>query len=497
MAGLREIAGVRAGFWLGDARADVALRARSVAIADGRVGADRETLPAGLAVGSAHTIVLPAPIDAHDHGRGLRSLSYGHVDLAFEIWTAGHSLHPAADVGLIATVAFGRLARGGAAGTVHMHRPVNYERLVDEARAVARAATQIGIRLAFVVPMTDRQSAAYVDDAAFLAWCPPEARAEVARRLLRPRPRPAEQIALVEEIARAIAGPMVDVQLGPGAPQWCSDDLLAAIADHSARTGRRIHMHLFETRRQRAWADAQHPDGGGLIAHLDTLGLLSRRLTGAHGVWLDAADRTLLAARGVKIAVNTSSNLRLRSGLANVAAFKRDGLRFAIGLDGLSLEDDDDILREMRLAYQLHAGSELDAAIDIADILEAATAAGREVLDGATPRGLVEGADADLMLIDREKLIPDLIADTGDDLAILMARATARHVSHLVVAGREVTRDGTVLGVDLDAAERELLATARGRVTDAPTLAFVRQHRQRLRDFYRAGHHVKGGTREA
>jgi cytosine/adenosine deaminase-related metal-dependent hydrolase len=209
-------------------------------------------------------------------------------------------------------------------------------------------------------------------------------------------------------------------------------------------------------------------------------------------VWLHPADRALLAERGVKITINTSSNLRLRSGLADVAAFKRDGLRFAIGLDGLSLEDDDDILREMRLAHRLHAGSEFDAQLEIADVLDAATSVGREVLDGTTPRGLIEGADADLMLIDRERLIPDLIADTGDDLAIVMTRATARHVSHLVVAGREVARDGQVLGVDVDAAERELVAMARKLAADAPTLAFVRAHRQRLAAFYRTGQHVEG-----
>jgi cytosine/adenosine deaminase-related metal-dependent hydrolase len=487
-ARLRAIDGVRADRWLVDASAP--FRSGSAAIRDGRLDEIGTAAAAGAVVGGAGTIVLPAPVDAHDHGRGLRSLSYGHVDLPFEIWMAGHGLHPAADPALLATVALGRIARGGACGSVHLHRPMRYDRLVDEARAVAKAATQIGIRLAFVVPMTDRQSLAYMDDRSFLALYGSADRDEIERRLLRSRPPPHEQIALAEEIAGAIAGSMVDVQLGPGAPQWCSDPLIAAIADHSARTGKRVHMHLLETQRQRAWADAHHP--GGLIAHLDALGLLSSRLTVAHGVWLRTDELALLSARGVKVAINTSSNLRLRSGLADIAALKRHGVRFALGLDGLTYEDDDDILREMRLTYHLHAGSDLDdAAVGFADILNSATAVGREVLDGMPAGG--PGKDADLLLIDRARLMPDLIVEAGQELAALTARATAQHVSHLIVAGREVVRDRKVLGIDLGAAERELASSARAAAPDGGTLDFVRHHRGRLRAFYAAGHHRAGG----
>jgi cytosine/adenosine deaminase-related metal-dependent hydrolase len=485
-----QISAIQAGAWVTDPRSRGPFASRSARIENGRIVELSENAPAGPAIGNASAIALPAPIDAHDHGRGLRSLSYGHVDLPLEIWSAGHSLHPAADAGLIATVAFARIARGGAAGTVHLHRPIDYERMVDEARAVARAAAEIGIRLAFVVPMTDRQSAAYTDDASFLDWCGPADRATIERRLVHKRPRPSEQVALAEEIARAIAGPMVDVQLGPGGPQWCSDDLLAAIAEHSAVSDRRIHMHLLETRRQREWGDAHHAKG--LLPHLDDLGLLSPRLSVAHGVWLDAADLALLAARGVKVAVNISSNLRLRSGLVDLAAFKRHGVRFAIGLDGLTLEDEDDVLREMRLAFLLNAGTQLDPNLDIADILDAAAVVGREVLDGTSMAAMRAGADADVLLIDRDRLVPDLIADAGDDLDIAMLRATRRHVSHLVVAGREIVRDGEVLGTDLAAAERELLAMARALAPNSETLDFVRRHRERLKAFYQAGLHLGG-----
>jgi cytosine/adenosine deaminase-related metal-dependent hydrolase len=251
-------------------------------------------------------------------------------------------------------------------------------------------------------------------------------------------------------------------------------------------------MHLLETRRQRAWADAHHPTG--LIAHLDALRLLSPRLTVAHGVWLSADDLEMLAARGVKVAVNTSSNLRLHSGLADVPAFKQRGVRFAIGLDGLSVEDADDMLREMRLTHLLHAGSGFDETISYADVLHAAAGVGREVLDGHAAGRLGEEAPADLLLIDRARLMADLVVDAEQDLAVLAARANASHVSHLIVAGREVVRDGTVLGIDLAAAERELIAQARARAPDQASLDFVEQQRARLRAFYGGGQHLRADT---
>src|SRR5256885_433267 len=88
---------------------------------------------------------------------------------------------------------------------------------------------------------------------------------------------------------------------------------------------------------------------GGLIRRLDEMGLLSERLTVAHGVWLRPDECELLAARGVTVSVNTSSNLRLGSGLGPVALFKSKRLAWAMGLDGMAFDDDEDAMRELRL----------------------------------------------------------------------------------------------------------------------------------------------------
>jgi hypothetical protein len=98
----------------------------------------------------------------------------------------------------------------------------------------------------------------------------------------------------------------------------------------------------------------------------------------AHGVHLDEADCALLAARGVHVSVNTSSNLRLRSGLPPVERFLRHGVRFGLGLDGMAFDDDEDALRELRVAWRLARGWGAEEVLSLDRLLDAALIDGRK-----------------------------------------------------------------------------------------------------------------------
>ena len=165
---------------------------------------------------------------------------------------------------------------------------------------------------------------------------------------------PKAYIELTDAIASAIAGPKVDVQLGPAGVQWCSKPLLEAVAENSAQTGRRVHMHLLETIYQRAWADQNFPQG--VVRYLRDIGFLSERLTLAHCIHARPDEIEMIAASGARIVTNFSSNLHLRSGLAPIAAAHQCGCAIAVGVDGLALDEDDDVLREMRLVQMMHGG---------------------------------------------------------------------------------------------------------------------------------------------
>ena len=441
--------------------------------------------------GSDPILVTPALANAHDHGRGLSRLAYGALDDALEVWVAGASaLHPPVDPYLLAVTAFSRMARSGVAAAVHCHMLQRFDRLADEARAVCRAANDVGLRIAFVVPMVDRHRLAYCDDETILALLGEADREVLRARWAGPLPSIDDQIAMVVEIARQCDSASVNVQFGPFGLEWASDDLLYRVAEASADTGRRVHMHCQETNRQRAWADNRFP--GGFVAHLDDLGLLSPRLTVAHCVWLRPEECDLLAERGVTIVLNSSSNLRLGSGVAPAAEFARRGVRLAVGIDSLSFDDDDDALRELRLLYHLHRGNSLDPGLAAADVLSAATSAGFRAVDGSERDGAVKvAAPADLILFDWDRLGGDVVSSRTSEVDILLGRATRDHIFSVWAGGREIVREGRILGLDEPAAIAELHAQAvAGSNTANAFIPTLERYRAALRRFYGQDKHL-------
>ena len=227
-----------------------------------------------------------------------------------------------------------------------------------------------------------------------------------------------------------------------------------------------MHIHLLETRYQRAWADANYPDG--IIRYLDSIGLLSPRLTLAHCAWARPDELELIAARGATISVNTSSNLGLRSGIAPLAEMVRRGCRVALGLDGLALDEDDDALRELRLAHLLHGGTGFRVNVDRAAMLTMMCRNGRRSVTNVEGGGaLAAGEPADILLLDWAALDDDRLRDDIDPRDVLFARSNARHIRELIIAGKPVVRDGRVSGIDLPAMRDELMARLRAGIAQS------------------------------
>src|ERR1700730_13015470 len=227
-------------------------------------------------------LAMPALADAHDHVRGLHHIGFGARDQDFELWRAALYAQPPIDPYLNAALSFGRLAQSGVGSVMHVYSSIRVDRLLNDAEAIARAARDVGIRLGFVVPLRDQQTLGYGSDELLLGMHDAQDQEFVRNTWLYPFPSPQTYMDLVTEVARRIEGPTVSVHLGPNSPQACSDALLEAIGEASARDGRRITTHLLETSIQREWADATYPQG--FIRHLCDLGVICERFTGAHGV---------------------------------------------------------------------------------------------------------------------------------------------------------------------------------------------------------------------
>ena len=436
-------------------------------------------LPHVLAVASDlpvhRRLLVPSLANAHDHARTYRSSTLGGSGQPLESWLPLLTLLPGVDPYLVAASSFARSLRQGVTSLmVHYTRMQGTMSPLEEALSVARAARDVGLKIGFAVAFKDSHPLAYCDDAKVLQALRPSIRDRIASRLATAPFSLDEQMDRFKQIAAAIEADdslsdSVTVQLGPLAVQWCSQPLLEAIAKESAESQRPVHMHLLETRYQREWADEAFP--GGIVRYLDELGLLSPRLTLAHCAWARPQELELLSDRGVTIAVNTSSNLHLRSGIAPVQAMREAGCRIAMGLDGLAFDEDDDGFREMRLAGALHRGWGFETNWSDADLWRFASVHGRRSVlgalrDDALPGGrLQQDHAADFLVLDMDKVDNDFGLVPGiDPIVPFMARGTAGAIHAVVCAGRLAVNQGRVRGVDEEDIGREMMAQTKAAI---------------------------------
>jgi guanine deaminase len=117
-----------------------------------------------------------------------------------------------------------------------------------------------------------------------------------------------------------------------------------------------LHMqtHVAENRAELAWVAELFPTARSYLDVYAREGLVGARSVLAHGIWLDEADRALLAREGAQIAHSPSSNLFLGSGLMPWRAHEDSGVAVSLASDvgggtGLSMQ------RTMADAYKVQA----------------------------------------------------------------------------------------------------------------------------------------------
>lgn len=428
-------------------------------------------------------LLMPAFVNSHDHGRGLGTASLGIEDDVLEGWLLKLALQPEIDPYLAAAYDGARLLCGGVTLTAHSHNPRNWRNMLAESEATIRGYRDAGIRVAFHPVIVDQNRLIYAtsqaEQAAFIAALPTELRDE-ARAFVEPPLSHDEYFDLCDALFAAYHDAThhtMHIQVSPAGGQWCSDALIQRAVAWAQARGTRVQMHMLETRRQRDYAFRKW--GKSFIRHLDDIGALGPWLTLAHMVWVETEDLPLLAARGVAIAHNPSSNLRLRSGIAPLSHMLAAGVSVGIGLDGHAIDDDQDYLRELRLAWMLanlrdNQPETPGRGVSANDVLHLGSAGGSvATLGSACGLGvLAEGALADLVVIGLDFSPLDLTSQPDIAIPALLHLVTRAHVWHVMCNGEWLVRDGKCLRVDKTILRAEIAADARRRrKTLSPNLA--------------------------
>ncbi|MDP6705789.1 MAG: amidohydrolase family protein [Alphaproteobacteria bacterium] len=416
------------------------------AVLEGRFPTARiEALPGAL--------LMPGFVNAHQHGRGISQLQLGYAEDFLELWISSRRARGALDPYPITKLAAAAMLENGVTTAVHANYSYGSGDYEAEVRAALRAYDEAGIRVTMCIGAMDRGFVVYPpDEAAFLAGLP----ADLRHWLEVPAPGPyvgdgTATIALMERLLADYAGhPRIRLCYGPAGLQWVSDALMAELAADAEAKGLGLHLHLIESPAQQAVAARLYPEGA--MAHLDSLGALGERTVLAHGVYADARDLAAIARRGAVMVRNPASNLRVRNGVAPLATWLDHGVKVAIGTDNTSLADDEDLLRELRLADLLARtpdwqGPPPPNAADLLAMLTANGAAAAQVSD--LTGSLRPGARADLVAIDLETVREPYLDPDMPLLDALLARASGRDVRLTMVDGRVLYRDGALVHLDM------------------------------------------------
>ncbi len=419
----------------------------------------RERFPDVEVMGSEQHVVIPGLINAHHHSNGATSIQQGISDRLLEPWLLTLAARRRADPYLSTLLSAARLLRSGVTSVVDMHSghgtPEAFEQTV---RRALRGYDEAGMRVAFAIGMTEQSHLVWGEDEAFLASLPADARALAETRLPQPGAIQADDFfAIFADLWRDFgAHSRIDLWFGPPGPQWCSDEMWGRIAERAAEYGTGIQTHLLESVYEKL--HGQRSYGQPSLLHLRDLGVLSPRFSCAHGVWLSDQEIEVMAETGVSLSHNPSSNLRLRAGIAPLNRLLEAGVNVALGMDGTTLNDDEDYFTEMRLALRLNRAPGLDLpAPTVTDLWTMATGGGARLLGAGKRLGRLEaGWEADLVLLRAERLSWPWVAPESDPLLLLLARAQAQDVESVLVGGELVLDQGVPTRIDVEATGQAL-----------------------------------------
>jgi len=375
--------------------------------------------PGDEVVDASGMALIPGFVNGHTHAA--MTLFRGYADdlplmewLREHIWPAEERLE-AEDVYWGTRLACAEMIRTGT---------VRFWDMYWQPGAVARAVADAGLRATIGAPLIDAG---------------PDGGTEALQR---------SAAAALEELAGAPS--TIAPALAPHAIYTVSEGSLRWIGEESERTGMPVQIHISETEVE--VDDCLRAHGVRPVELLERVGLLSERTVLAHAVWLDDAERELIAQAGATIVTNPVANMKLAVGGAfDLPAARGLDIPVGLGTDGAGSNNSLDLLADAKhlALVQKHAKAD-PAATTAEDVLAIATGALAPVLGAGTLRA---GQPADFLLVRIDR--PEL--GLGSLAAGLVYSASGSVVDTTVVAGRVLMSGGRLDGVD------EIVARARER----------------------------------
>lgn len=247
-----------------------------------------------------------------------------------------------------------------------------------------------------------------------------------------------EYLEKATEVRRKFYGQeRISLVLAPHAPYTVKEETFRKIVALAEHENFLIHCHIHETEneiRQSVQATGMRP-----LAALEQLGFLSPRVTAAHMTHLTDEEIALTAQRGISVAHNPRSNMKLGSGIAPIAKLLQAGANVGLGTDGAASNNSLDILADARLAALLAKVNGSPTAVSAAEALRMATINGAKALGIADQVGSIEtGKQADIIAVDLGTIEAAPVFDPASQIVYATNR---EQITHVWIAGEHLLKE--------------------------------------------------------
>jgi 5-methylthioadenosine/S-adenosylhomocysteine deaminase len=415
--------------------------------------------PKAPVLGSGNEILLPGFVNGHHHV-GLTPVQLGSPDMPLELWFITRMVIRNLNLYLDTLYSAFEMIGSGITTVQHIHgwMPGTLPEVEAKSSEVIRAYEDIGMRVSYCYAVRDQNRLVYQADQEFVASLPKELQEPMQRWFGRFKTSLDESMGLFRGLfERHNNKRRVKIQLAPANLHWCSDKALTALSEASKKYNVPMHMHLLETAYQKEYARRRGKCTA--VEYIDRFDMVNPLLTLGHGVWLNEKDIERMAAAGACVCHNCSSNFRLRSGVAALNHFEKAGINTAIGLDEAGINDDRDMLQEMKLVLRAHRvpGMVEEDVPTMGQVLRMATVGGAKTTPYGPCIGTLEvGKSADLVLLDWKQISYPYLDEETPLLDAVIQRAKAEGVKLTMCDGEVIYQDGKFTKVDRDASLKAL-----------------------------------------
>jgi 5-methylthioadenosine/S-adenosylhomocysteine deaminase len=235
---------------------------------------------------------------------------------------------------------------------------------------------------------------------------------------------------------------LITPAVAPHAPYTVEPETLKAVRALANKYNVPMLIHLAETEDEtKQINDRFHLSP---TMYLESIGAWSGKSVAAHAVWVNDEDMTILAKRGVGLAHNPESNMKLASGVAPVQQWIDHGIHAGLGTDGAASNNDLDMFEAIRQTAFLHKLASKDPrAMPASLAIELATRRGAEALGMGDKIGSLEvGKQADVITISLASARQTPMFEPLGQIAFV---THGDDVTNTVVAGKVLMRDRQVL----------------------------------------------------